>query len=200
MTEKLKGIAGSMFAGKTDILITEARRCEYRKKNVLVFKPVIDNRWGGSSLIKSHSGQEFPAIPVSTPMEILETVKQFISDGGKIDLVGIDEIQFFTDEIVDVIKVLLEADIKVIFAGLSTDFRGEPFGSMPNLLSLSDEIIRPTAVCEICGDEATRTQRLNHGHPANYSDPLVVIGDHDQYQARCPSHHEVPGKPKPKIK
>ena len=198
MTEKLKGIAGSMAAGKTDILIREARRCEYRRKNIAAFKPIIDDRWGSSDTIKSRSGKEFPAVAVNTPLEILECVQQLIAMDRKPDLVAIDEIQFFSPEIVDVIQVLLEADIKVVYAGLATDFRGEPFGSMPTLLSLSDEIIRPTAICEVCGDEATRSQRLINGEPANYTDPLIVIGD-DEYEARCPKHHLVPGKPQPKI-
>lgn len=198
MTEKLKGIAGSMAAGKTDILIREARRCEYRRKNIAAFKPIIDDRWGSSDTIKSRSGKEFPATAVNTPLEILECVQQLIAMDRKPDLVAIDEIQFFSPEIVDVIQVLLEADIKVVYAGLATDFRGEPFGSMPTLLSLSDEIIRPTAICEVCGDEATRSQRLINGEPANYTDPLIVIGD-EEYEARCSKHHLVPGKPKPKF-
>ncbi len=187
-----------MAAGKTDILIREARRCEYRRKNIAAFKPIIDDRWGSSDTIKSRSGKEFPAVAVNTPLEILECVQQLIAMDRKPDLVAIDEIQFFSPEIVDVIQVLLEADIKVVYAGLATDFRGEPFGSMPTLLSLSDEIIRPTAICEVCGDEATRSQRLINGEPANYTDPLIVIGD-DEYEARCPKHHLVPGKPQPKI-
>lgn len=199
MTEKLKGIAGSMFAGKTDILIKEAERCLYRKQKVLVFKPIIDDRWGKTNTVRSHSGSEFPAIPVSSPEEIITTVKDYLAESNKLDLVCIDEVQFFSEEIISVIQSLLEADIKVLYAGLSMDFRGEPFGSMPILLSLSDEINRPTAICEVCGNEASRTQRIIDGQPAKYSDPLIVIGGQDKYEARCPNHHIVPGKPKPKI-
>jgi len=200
MTEKLKGIAGSMFAGKTEELIREIKRTEYAKKTVLVFKPMIDNRWNEIDKIHAHSGQEHEAIPVVNPDEILDFVRSYISCLPKLDLVAIDEIQFFDDSIVDVIQCLLEADIRVVFAGLSTDFRGEPFGSMPKLLTLCDEISRPTAVCNVCGDEATKTQRLINGQPAGYSDPIVVIGDQDKYEARCPSHHVVPGKPKLNLK
>ena len=120
-------------------------------------------------------------------------------------VVAIEEIQFFDAEIVDVVRSLLEADIRVVFAGLSLDFRGEPFGSMPTLLSLCDEIEKPTAVCtetvdgKPCGAVATKTQRLINGKPANYSDPIVLIGDEEEgYHARCPKHHRVPGKPTPK--
>jgi thymidine kinase len=199
MTEKLKGIAGSMYAGKTEELIKEICRTEYAKKKVLVFKPLIDDRWDAIDKIKSHSGKEHFAIPISAPEEIIDFLLNYLECLPKPHLVAIDEIQFFDNSIVEVIKFLLEEDIKVVYAGLSTDFRGEPFGSMPELLSLSDEIIRPTAVCEVCGFEASRTQRLINGKPANYTDPIIVIGDTEQYQARCPQHHEVPGKPKPKI-
>jgi len=206
MTEKLKGISGSMFAGKTEELLREIVRAEIAKKNVLVFKPMLDDRWNKVDSVRSHSGGEHEAFPITEPKEIIEIVSQYLEAHGKLDLVAIDEIQFMSEEVVDVVKALLEADIRVVFAGLATDFRGEPFGSMPNLLTLSDEIVRPTAICtytksdgSLCGDEATRTQRLINGEPANYDDPIVLIGAEQQYQARCPDHHSVPGKPQKEI-
>lgn len=195
MTENLKGISGSMFAGKTELLLKEITRAEYAGKIVQVFKPALDNRWGKESDIRSHSGGEHQAIALKDSIQLLEELNP------QTQIVAIDEIQFFDEQIVDVVRFLLEQDIKVIFAGLSLDFRGEPFGSMPTLLSLCDEIDRPTAICNqvidghICGQEATRTQRLINGQPANYHDPIVMIGAEQEYQARCPNHHVVPGKP-----
>lgn len=194
-----------MFAGKTEELISEINRAEIAKKNVLVFKPRLDDRWGKMDKIRSHSGAEHDAYPVSNPQEILTLVYQFLETTNRLDLVAIDEIQFMTEEIIEVVKVLLDADIKVTFSGLATDFRGEPFGPMPTLLALSDEIYKLTAICtheengECCGQPATKTQRIINGKPANYSDPIVLIGASQEYQARCPNHHQVPGKPKPNI-
>jgi len=195
-----------MFAGKTDELIREINRAEIAKRTCLVFKPRLDDRWGKIDKIRSHSGAEHDAFPVNHPSEILDLVSQFLEINNKLDLVAIDETQFMDESIVEVVRVLLDADIPVIFAGLATDFRDEPFGSMPTLLAISDIIEKPTAICtheengKRCGQEATKTQRLIKGKPANYRDPIVLIGDEEQYQARCPKHHQVPGKPKPTIK
>lgn len=196
MTESLKGIAGSMFAGKTDLILREISRAEISKKKVQVFKPAIDNRWGDKDKIRSHSGGEHDACAVKHASDILE----YLDTDTKV--VAIDEIQFFDPEIIQVVQSLLEADIRVIFTGLSQDFRGEPFGSMPTLLALCDEIEKPTAICteevdgKICETPATKTQRLINGQPAKYSDPIVLIGDEKEgYHARCHKHHVVPGKP-----
>jgi thymidine kinase len=199
MTESLKGIAGSMFAGKTEMLIREAIRAEIAGKNVLVFKPAVDDRWGVVDKIRSHSGAEHDAFVVKNALDIVDYIKE------DTDMVAIDEIQFFDEKIIDVVQALLEADIRVVFAGLSLDFSGKPFGSMPTLLALADEIDKPTAICteevdgKKCGANATKTQRIVNGQPANYHDPLVLIGAEQDYQARCHKHHQVPGKPDPKI-
>lgn len=189
-----------MFAGKTELLIREAIRAEIADKKVLVFKPSIDDRWGVIDKIRSHSGAEHDAFVVKSATDILNLIQP------DTEVVAIDEIQFFDPEIVSVVEILLELDIQVIFAGLSLDFRGEPFGSMPELLVRCDEIDKPTAICtkvtdgKKCGASATRTQRTINGQPAAYNDPLVLIGAEQTYKARCIKHHEVPGKPKPKIK
>jgi thymidine kinase len=200
MTETLKVIPGSMFSGKTDILIKEVRRAEIAGRVVQVFKPTVDNRWGETDKICSRSGAEHEAISVKKSVDILENISP------DTDTVAIDEVQFFDQDIVSVVQILLEADIKVIGAGLPLDFRGEPFGSMPILLSLCDDIEKTTAICtevvngKKCGAEATRSQRLINGQPANYNDPIVLIGDAEEgYQARCVKHHKVPDKPIPKI-
>jgi len=199
MTEKLNGISGSMKSGKTDLLISRAERLKIAKKNVIIFKPSIDDRWDKNFIVTRFNNKSFPATPVRDPEEMIQVVIEMLEKGNKIDEILIDEAQLFDSSIVGAIQILLELDIPVTYAGLATDFRGEPFGSMPTLLALSDSIKKPTAICEVCGeDEATRTQRLINGHPANYTDPIILIGD-NQYEARCVKHHEVPGKPKPKI-
>jgi len=191
----MRGIAGSMFSGKTDELIRQTRRAEFAGKKVAMFKPKVDNRWGLKDKVKSHSGAEHPAIEISHSGEIESNVT------AEIDVVAIDEIQFLDQGVVDVVKRLLDLDIEVIFGGLPLDFRGEPFGPMPILLALSDEITRLTAICthrdngDICGEPATRTQRLLGGKPANYHDPIIMIGAENEYAPRCPRHHFVPGKP-----
>lgn len=197
MTEKLKGISGSMFSGKTETLFKEITNHKIAGKKIAVFKPALDNRWGLQGEIRSHSGATHPAFIVHNSLEILQNINP-----EETDVIFIDEIQFFDEQIIDVIKFLIESDIKVVFDGLPTDFRGEPFGPMPDLLALSDEIERLTAICTYsenknpCGSPATKTQRLINGKPANYNDPIIVIGDQDQYEARCAKHHLVPGRPK----
>lgn len=190
-----------MYAGKTELLLKEIGRAEYAGKKVQVFKPSIDNRWDEKDKIKSHSEGKHGACAVKTSLDILSCLEPDTK------VVAIDEIQFFDEDIVEVVKALLEADIHVVFAGLSLDFKGEPFGSMPTLLALSDEIEKPTAICtekvdgRTCGQNATKTQRLINGKPANYSDPIVLIGDAKEgYQARCPNHFVIEGKPESKIK
>lgn len=197
-----------MFAGKTGRLIDIAKRAEYAKKSVLAFKPSIETRWNMPNFLVSREKNEgqfktYPANSISSSLEIIDIVTNKIKTEGKLDYVIIDEAQFFDDTLIEVIRYLLEADIKVIFAGLATDFRGEPFGPMPVLLALSDNIERITAICDYedengdcCGQEATRTQRQIGGTPARYDDPIVIIGDTEEYKARCPKHHIVPGKPK----
>lgn len=204
MTEKLKGISGSMFAGKSDRLIDIAEREGYKKHSVLAFKPAIDNRWSKDQIVsRGKTGTEnrtYPAHSINSSIEILEIVQDFLKTHQKLDLIIIDEIQFFDDQIVDIIKLLIEMDIPVTFSGLALDFRGEPFGQMPTLLSLCDEIEKPTAICKTCGEDATRTQRLINGQPADYNDPIILVGDQKEgYEARCIKHHQVPNKPSPKI-
>jgi len=134
--------------------------------------------------------------PSKNPSEIIELVKP------KTELVAIDEIQFFDTTIVDVIKNLLDKNIDVAFSGLPSDFRGEPFGSVPVLLALSDKIVSLTAICthkvgnKVCGQTATKTQRLIKGRPASYDSPIILVGDSESYTARCPKHHTIPNKPK----
>ncbi len=196
MSERLTTVSGSMFSGKTAELIRLVEREEIAGRKVQVFKPIIDDRWGKVEKVRSHSGAERGAKPVEKSTDILN----LISEGVKV--VGIDEIQFFDNEIVSVVEELLKRNIKVIVAGLPLDFRGEPFGQMPILLAKADDVVKLSAICNysdngsICGQPATRTQRLVNGSPANYNDPILLIGAEESYAARCPDHHIVPRRPK----
>lgn len=195
MTERLTVVSGCMFAGKTNELFRLVERQLIARRSAQIFKPKLDNRWGKIEKVRSHAGREMDAFPVEDPRAILGLVKEDTK------IVGIDEAQFFGPEVIGVIEELLDRDKKVLVAGLPLDFRGEPFGSMPILLAKADEIVTVTAICthsidgEICGQEATRTQRLVNGRPANYNDPVVLVGAEESYAPRCPNHHRIPGKP-----
>ena len=164
-------ICGSMFCGKTEELIRRLRRAIIAKRHVQVFKPAIDNRYVVEK-VHSHAGIEIDAIPI----------------------IGIDEAQFFTPDIVEICEDLVNRGIRVILAGLDTDFRGEPFGSMPVLMARAERVDKLNAICMVCGEAASRTQRLVNGEPAHYDDPLVIVGTSEMYEARCRKHHVVPGK------
>lgn len=196
--ERLTGISGSMFSGKTAELIRLVERAKFAKIPVLIFKPIIDDRWGKVDKVRSHSGAEHAAIPI--PIENSAEILERLNPDTR--FVAIDEIQFFGPQIAEVVEELLDRDIRVVFAGLPLDFRGEAFGQMPVLLAKADGLIKVTAICthtdngEICGQEATRTQRLVNDQPANYNDTIVLIGAEESYAPRCPNHHIVPGKPR----
>lgn len=182
-------ICGSMFAGKTEELIRRIKRLQYAKKNMLVFKPNIDNRFSLDEIV-SHGGMSLKSIVVDNPMEILRNID------GRVDAVAIDEIQFFSREIVEVVDYLADKGIRVIVAGLDRDFRGEPFGALPQLLTKAEFVTKLTAICSVCGAPATRTQRLVNNKPASYNDPIVLVGASESYEPRCRHCHQVPNKPK----
>ncbi|NLZ26420.1 MAG: thymidine kinase [Chloroflexi bacterium] len=180
-------ITGSMFCGKTEELIRRLRRATIAKQKVMVFKPVIDDRYAFNK-VTSHSGADFEAIPINHSSEIY----RLITDD--VNVVGIDEAQFFDDDIVDVAQTLADKGLRVIVTGLDTDFRGEPFACMPEMIVKADKVDKLEAICMCCGEPATRTQRLVNGSPANYTDPVVIVGAAEMYEARCRHCHEVPGK------
>jgi thymidine kinase len=184
-TGSLEVICGSMFSGKTEELIRLLRRATIAKQKVQVFKPAIDNRYDEVK-IASHAGMNFDAIPIQRSAEILEKID------ADTTVVGIDEAQFLDPEIVAVASKLADDGRRVIVAGLDTDFRGEPFGSMPLLLAKAELVVKLQAICVICGEPASRTQRLVNGKPARYDDPVVVVGAAEMYEARCRKHHIVP--------
>nr|WP_219914440.1 thymidine kinase [Thalassobacillus sp. CUG 92003] len=182
-------ICGSMFSGKSEELIRRVRRATYGNLSVRVYKPVIDNRYKEDSIV-SHNGTSVLARPVEHSLDILEHVDD------SIDIVGIDEIQFFDETIIDVAETLADRGIRVITAGLDTDFRGEPFGAVPNLMALSESVTKLNAICPVCGSPASRTQRLIDGEPASYDDPVILVGASESYEPRCRHHHEVPNRPR----
>lgn len=182
-------IAGPMFSGKSDRLIYVLRQAQYAKLTVQAFKPSIDIRRGENS-INTFDKVSFPATPVENSLQILE----FLEDG--VQVVGIDEGQFFDENLVGVCIKLASQGKHVIVAGLHSDFRGESFGPMGALLIEADYVEKRQARCAVCGKPASRTQRLiisgdGSSRPAFFEDPLVVVGE-NQYQARCRHHHEVP--------
>lgn len=181
-------ICGSMFSGKSEELIRRVRRAGYGKLTVNVFKPALDNRYSEEAVV-SHSGISVDAVPVGKSVDILDEIT------SDVDVVAIDEVQFFDEAIVDVVQHLADKGIRVIAAGLDQDFRGEPFGSMPQLLTLAETVTKLQAICLVCGSPANRTQRLIDGKPASYHDPTIKVGASESYEARCRHCHEVPGKP-----
>ena len=182
-------ITGPMFAGKSEELIRRLRTLSYAHKKIVSFKPAIDDRYDKTK-IASHDGEMFEAFAIKKAKDVYD----YVDD--KTEVVAIDEVQFFGMEVVDVIEDLADRGIRVICAGLDLDFRGEPFGPMPTLLSKAEFVTKMSAACTVCGCAATRTQRLINGEPANYDDPIIQVGAKESYQARCRKHHIVPNKPK----
>lgn len=185
-TGSIDVVCGSMFCGKTEELIRLLRRAVIARQIVQVFKPAIDVRYDSGVKVTSHAGMAFDAIPVKNASEILEKVNK------ETTVVGIDEAQFLDEEIVTVVQTLADRGIRVIVAGLDTNFRGEPFGSMPTLMAIAENVQKLHAICMVCGEPASRTQRLVNGRPARYDEPIVVVGAAEMYEARCRKHHEVP--------
>ncbi|MBR2809453.1 MAG: thymidine kinase [Erysipelotrichaceae bacterium] len=181
-------ITGCMFAGKTEELIRRIKIFEFAKKDVMIFKPRIDNRYSEDKVV-SHAGSSVSSYVVDKASEILDIVKDHQA------VIAVDEVQFFDDEICEVANELADRGYRVILAGLDTDFRGEPFGPMPKLITQAEFVTKLTAVCNVCGAPATRTQRIINGKPASYNDPVVLVGASESYEARCRHHHEVPDKP-----
>lgn len=182
-------ITGGMFAGKTEELIRRIKRIQYAKKNLLVFKAGIDDRYSVDDVV-SHNGQSIKSIPVSNAKDILSYITK------DIEVVAIDEVQFFDNNIVELVDALADNGIRVIIAGLDRDFRGESFGMMPELLTKAEFVTKLTAICNVCGAPATRTQRLVNGDPASYFDPIVLVGAQEAYEPRCRHCHDVKDKPK----
>lgn len=177
-------VVGPMYSGKSEELIRRVKRAKIAKQNVIVFKPTIDDRYSKEDVV-SHSGYSVDSIPIKNSDDIYD----YINDDTQV--VGIDEVQFFDDNIVDVCIDLADKGIRVICAGLDMDFRGEPFGPTPRLLAIAEFVDKIQAICSVCGQPATRTQRLIDSKPARYDDPIIQVGAVESYQARCRKCHEI---------
>jgi thymidine kinase len=179
---RLEVICGSMFSGKTEELMRRLRRAEYAKQNVLTIKHQIDDR-SKHSCILSHDGRERVAFVLDERSNNLEKILELANQN--VSVVGFDEIQFFPPNIVEIILQLIEKGKRVITAGLDLDFKGEPFGIMPLLLAIADEVVKLKAICVVCGKDAHNSQRIINGQPAKYDDPIIFIGASESYEARC---------------
>ncbi len=179
-------ICGCMFCGKTDEMLRLLRRFSIAGRRVLLVKPRLDTRTDVDRVL-SRSGAQHEAVTVDDSSQI-EGV------AGEADIVAIEEGQFLDERLPDVVERLAAAGKQVIVTGLDRDFRGIPFGAMPRLMALADQVTKLTAICVLCGEPATRTQRLIGGQPAPFDSPLIVIGGlgDETYEARCRLHHEVP--------
>ncbi len=173
-----------MSSGKTGELIRLLSRHGVIGDSIVIFKHSVDSRDGEKA--RSRMGTEMEARVVSSPSEI---------HGEASDVVAIEEAQFFGEQLVPVVHRLLAEGRQVYVTGLNQDFRGEPFGVMPDLMSLADELSLLTAICQKCHGVATRTQRIIDGAPAPWDSPTVLVGGADYYEARCPDCHEVLGRP-----
>lgn len=186
MSGKLEVITGSMFSGKSEELIRRVKRAKLAKRKVVVFKHSIDKRYKNDEVV-SHNQNSLKAYPVSTVSEMNDIILNKIC----VEIVAIDEAQFFGDEIIEFIDKLVNKNIRVIVAGLDLDFKGEPFYPMPVLMAKADSVSKLKAICTISGEDAWCSQRLINGEPAYYDDPLVVIGAKESYEARSRRYHVV---------
>ncbi len=171
-----------MFSGKSEELMRRLRRVGYARKHAILVKPAIDDRYSVDEVV-SHEGQRMAARVVRTPEVILELARGC-------DVVGVDEGQFLDDSLIEVCAQLVDRGVRVVIAGLDLDYRREPFGPMPRLLAMADEVSKLKAVCHRCGEPALYTQRLVGGRPAPFSGETVVIGGLDSYEARCRACYE----------
>lgn len=167
-------VAGCMFSGKTEELIRRLNRARIARQRVVVFKPKIDVRYGVDEVV-SHSSDRVECIPVGDASDIIRLV-------GDAQVVGVDEAQFFEENLIPVVEQLAEDGVRVIIAGLDLDYRGVPFGPMPKLLAVAEYITKALAVCTVCGAPANRSQRLVH------RDSRVLLGASETYEARCRRH------------
>ncbi len=177
-------ICGSMFSGKTEELIRRGRRAQIARQRVQVFKHSLDARYAERE-VASHNGLQLEAIPVENSARLRALI------APETTVVAIDEGQFFDAGLVALCEELADRGLRVIVAGLDMDFRGEPFGPMPQLMARAERVDKLQAICVVCGGPASRTQRLINGQPAAYDDPVIMVGADEVYQARCRGCHQV---------
>lgn len=177
-------ICGPMFAGKTEELIRRVNRLEYARKKYLVFKPEIDNRYSSTEIV-SHSNYRKKSIAIKDAKQILEYQVE------DLDAVIIDEVQFFGENVIQIAEYLAGKGLRVICGGLDCDFKGAPFRIVADLLARAESVTKLSAICNVCGLPATRTQRIIDGHPAYEDDPVVLVGAKEAYEPRCRKCHTV---------
>src|SRR5437667_5190678 len=183
---RIEVVAGVMFSGKSEELIRRVRRAVIARKRVQVFKSHLDARYGGIYSISSHDGRTVEAIPADSAAQIGQQIDPIAH------VIAIDEAQFLDVGIVPLVTSLAGRGRRVIVAGTDTDFRGEPFGSMPQLMAVAEVVDKLHAICVLCGGPASRNQRLIGGKPAPYDSPTIMVGGEEAYEARCRACHKVP--------
>ena len=181
-------ICGSMFSGKTEELIRLVRRAMHARKRVQVFKSAMDTRCD-TTVIRTHDGMTFTALTVPDSRAIESLLEP------DVQIVGIEEVQFFDEGVVAMCQRLADRGVEVIAAGLDQDFRGMPFSFMPQLMALADNVMKLHAICKVCGQDASRTQRLVNGRPAGWDEPTILVGADETYEARCRRCHQVRNMP-----
>jgi thymidine kinase len=194
MAGRLEVVTGCMFSGKTEELLRRVERARIARKEVLLFKPELDTRYAAEQVV-THYGRALPCrrLPVDITLARLEeliTPHRF----QVTDVFAFDEAHFFGPAFPALCEGLVREGKRVIVAGLDLNFRGEPFGPMPALLAIADEVVKLTAVCTVCGGPATRSQRLVDGRPVT-AGPEVLIGGLETYEPRCREHF-VPPRPR----
>lgn len=187
-------ISGVMFSGKSEELIRRIRRAVLARKKVQVFKSHLDERYGGVQVISSHNGVRIEAEPIQSSVEVMEHTRP------DTEVIAVDEVQFLDDGIVSVANALADRGVRVILAGTDMDFRGRPFGPMGPLLAVAEKIDKLSAICVICGNPATRNQRLIDGAPAPAEGPTIQVGGLESYEARCRECHDVPSELRKQIR
>ncbi|GAC1647715.1 MAG: thymidine kinase [Gemmatimonadaceae bacterium] len=179
-------IAGVMFSGKSEELLRRVRRAIIARKRVQVFKSHLDGRYGGVHRVSSHDGRTIDAIAAESALQIAQSLDPAAQ------VVAIDEAQFLDGGVVSLVESLAGRGRRVIVAGTDTDFRGEPFGAMPQLMAVAELVDKLHAICVVCGNPASRNQRLLGGCAAEYESPTIMVGGHESYEARCRHCHHVP--------
>jgi len=185
---RLEVVCGSMFSGKSEELIRRLRRAQFAHLPTRVFKHSLDER-KTTTHINAHSGDTLEADPISTPQALYGRVTE------NTQVIGIDEVQFFSCDIITTIEDLVNSGRRVIVAGLDLDFRGLPFGCIPALLALADDITKLKAVCTQSREDAHFTQRLVNGKPAKHDDALIQVGAEECYEARARNCFEIDHRP-----
>ena len=180
-------ITGSMFSGKTEELLRRLRRAEIAGQSVAAFKPAVDDRFGEAT-VGSHAGRQWAATVVDPDAGARAAIFDAL-DGEQV--VAVDEANFFSNDLVAVCEDLAAQGRRVIVSGIDQTYRGEPFEPVPQLMAVAEYVEKFQAICTVCGEPATRNQRLIDGEPAHYDEPTILVGAAERYEARCRSCHTV---------